>query len=152
MTLTCRSTPNKAPDPEDPSGSTKDGPLFSAGAVNTGCNAAGANGQRPATESESVSLYQINGSSCTEDIPKPFNATTRRSGPPRGPEQGDAIREFASRNGCEFFVHTAASSSHGRAMGDRCTNRPRARHSLRRHRGNNELEAAGSHQTRSKRR
>ncbi|XP_033243014.1 uncharacterized protein LOC117186388 [Drosophila miranda] len=97
----------------------------------------------------------------------------RRSEPPsqRSADQAQGARRRNSRlrvkERMRICVHTAASSSHGRAMGGRCKNcqeptptggrqrapnRRRARHSPRRHRGHNELEAAGSHQPRSKRR
>ncbi|XP_033251466.1 uncharacterized protein LOC117190509 [Drosophila miranda] len=97
----------------------------------------------------------------------------RRSEPPsqRSADQAQGARRRNSRlrvkERMRICVYTAASSSHGRAIGGRCKNcqeptpkggrqrapnRRRARHSPRRHRGHNELEAAGSHQPRSKRR
>ncbi|XP_033247601.1 uncharacterized protein LOC117188213 [Drosophila miranda] len=96
----------------------------------------------------------------------------RRSEPPsqRFADQAQGAGRRNSRlrvkKRMRICVHTAASSSHGRAMGGRCKNcqeptptggrqcapnRRRARHSPRRHRGHNKLEAAGSHQPRSKR-
>ncbi|XP_033253445.1 uncharacterized protein LOC117192795 [Drosophila miranda] len=97
----------------------------------------------------------------------------RRSEPPsqRSADQAQGARRRNSRlrvkERMRICVYTAASSSHGRAMGgrwkncqeptptggrQRAPNCRRARHSPRRHRGHNELEAAGSHQPRSKRR
>ncbi|XP_033252058.1 PHD and RING finger domain-containing protein 1-like [Drosophila miranda] len=89
----------------------------------------------------------------------------------RSADQAQGARRRNSRlrvkERMRICVHTAASSSHGSAMGGRCKNcqeptptggrqrapnRRRARHSPRRHRGHNELDAAGSHQPRSKRR
>ncbi|XP_033249035.1 uncharacterized protein LOC117188777 [Drosophila miranda] len=93
----------------------------------------------------------------------------RRSEPPSqlSADQAQGARRRNSRlrvkERMRICVHTAASSSHGRAMGGRCKNcqeptptggrqrapnRRRARHSPRWHRGHNELEASSNRTSR----